>query len=789
MKIENLMELLPDNYTAIDRETILRAYQFANHAHSGQKRASGEPYISHCIEVAAILTDLRVPPTVIITALLHDTVENTALTLDDIRKEFGTDVATQVDGVTKLTQLPQVVRADQFEETIPSKPSVDKSTQLAHTTQEEINKRSRTVASRNETIRKAFLAMSQDIGVVLIKLADRLHNMRTLSYVTPESKRVRIAQETLDIFAPLANRLGIWRIKWELEDLSFRYVDPEKFKEIANNINEHQSSREREINEITVNLKKVLDAAGIEADISGRPKHIYSIYKKMVSKSKAFDQILDLRGIRLIVSDIPKCYTTLGIIHTTWRPIIQEFDDYIAAPKDNYYMSLHTTVIFDDGKPLEVQIRTPEMDEDAEFGIAAHWHYKETGKSVPIEVVNKDLREKAAHSDETSEDTISLPSIESHGSTPAQTKSIRDETYEKRLNWLRKLMEWRQDVEDADEFSEGMKIDVFQDRVYVFTPRGDIIDLPAGATPIDFAYHVHTDVGNRCRGAKINGKLVTLDYNLQTGDQVEILTAKQGGPSRDWLNTNLGMVNTQRARSKIRQWFKKQDYTQNLSQGRSLFEKELSRLGLEDIELDTLVKAFDFKNAEGFYVSIGNGDLSINRIINKLGEIFAGKAGVDPLFKLSAPSEVTGRKDEVFVYGLKGILTTLASCCNPTPGDDITGYITRGRGVTIHRQDCPNILNRDDKERIIKVSWGERRTTYPITVEVKAYDRQGLIGDLSNILKDENINLLDVKIKVSHNLASFSLMLEVDEINHLSRVLNRMENLPNIIDAHRVRPG
>jgi GTP diphosphokinase / guanosine-3',5'-bis(diphosphate) 3'-diphosphatase len=739
MKIENLMEVLPDIYSVVDRELIMRAYQFAEQAHTGQRRASGEPYITHCVAVAAILAEMRVPPAVVIAGLLHDTVEDTSRTLADIRREFGDEVSHLVDGVTKLTNLPRVERGDQhLEEQLEPNGNGDEPVIVI-----ESDPRGRKKDLRNETLRKTFMAMGDDIRVVLIKLADRLHNMRTLGFM-PENKRKRIAQETLDIFAPLANRLGIWRIKWELEDLAFRYINPEKYKEIAENLAERREDREHQIDRILAKLKALLDQSSIHVEISGRPKHIYSIYRKMVEKGRPFDMVRDLRGVRLIVQDIPSCYAALGVIHTHWRPIPHEFDDYIASPKDNFYQSLHTAVLYDDGKPLEVQIRTADMNQRAEYGIAAHWRYKERGK--------------------------------------------RDDDYEQRINWLRKLMEWRQEVEDAQEFVDGMKTDVFQDRVYVFTPRGDIIDLPTGSTPIDFAYHVHTEIGNRCRGAKVNGKLVTLDYSLKTGDQVEILTAKQGGPSRDWLNPTLGLVKTQRARSKIRQWFKIQDREQNLIQGKSILDKELRRLGVVDVDLDDLSQYFEFKNVEELYVGLGCGDLTLGRIINKLSEVDEDKDLLRELHPIAeTKKDITG----VTVLGLKGILTNFARCCNPAPGDEIIGYITRGRGATIHRMDCPNVARmRDrDKERIVKVSWGEAQKTYPISVQIKAYDRQGLMGDIYNVLNNENVNLLDIDVKVTHNLASIRMIIEVGDVAQLSRILTRIENLPNVMEAHRLKPG
>jgi len=535
-------------------------------------------------------------------------------------------------------------------------------------------------------------------------------------------------------------------MKWELEDLGFRYVNPEKYKEIAELLSQRRADRENQVQEIIRRLKDVMEQEGIEAEITGRPKHIYSIYKKMQEKSKSFEMLMDLRGVRLIVPDKPSCYAALGVIHSHWRPIPHEFDDYIAAPKDNLYQSLHTAVIYDDGKPLEVQIRTREMHQAAEYGIAAHWRYKEKGGKL-------------------------------------------EENYQQRVNWLRRLMDWRQDVTDAQEFVDGMKTDVFQDRVYVFTPRGDIIDLPAGSTPIDFAYHVHTEIGHRCRGAKVNGRLVTLDYVLKTGDMVEILTSKHGGPSRDWLNSNLKLVNTQRARSKIRAWFKRLDREQNLTQGKALLDREIKRLGLTvDMEPDDIAHQFDYRTADDLYVGIGCGDISVGRIVNKLGEL--SKEKQDPLLVAQPASEKKmADSTGVTVLGLKGMLTSFARCCKPVSGDDIVGYITRGRGVTIHRQDCPNILRLEDRERIIKVSWGAAPETYPVPVVIKAYDRAGLMGDISTVLSEESINILDVNVKVSHHLASLNLTLEVGDIAQLSRVLTRIENLPNVTEAQRVRPG
>jgi guanosine-3',5'-bis(diphosphate) 3'-pyrophosphohydrolase len=748
MRIEQLMDSLPKAYSHADRELVQRAYRVAERAHEGQKRASGEPYISHCLAVAGILAELHIPPSAVAAGLLHDTVEDTDITLADLERDFGQEIASLVDGVTKLTQLPRVSRGDQHPE---DEVREEEQRQLAErrgklAPEQEVDQmvRSRRYDLVSETLRKTFLAMGEDVRVVLIKLADRLHNMRTLSHI-PENKRKRIAQQTMDIFAPLANRLGIWQIKWELEDLAFRYIDSETYKEIAENLADRRADREREMQKITQKLQSLLERSNIKAEVSGRPKHIYSIYRKMHRKGVPFEMVFDVRGVRILVPDLQSCYAALGVIHTHWRPIPNEFDDYIASPKDNFYQSLHTAVVFDDGRTLEVQIRTAEMDQNAEYGIAAHWRYKEGAD--------------------------------------------RNNDYERRILWLRSLMEWRQDVDDAREFVDGLKSDVFEDRVYVFTPRGDIIDLPAGSTPIDFAYHIHTDVGHRCRGAKVNGKLVSLDYVLKTGEKVEILTAKRGGPSRDWLNPNLGLVKTQRARSKIRRWFKRQARDQNISQGKALMEKELRRLGLAKLNLERLAKEFDYRSVDDLFEAIGNGDVSIGRIVNHLTLDEEEKEDVSAIAHASVDT-LTRERDTVSVLGLKGLLTIMAKCCNPAPGDAIIGYITRGRGATIHRQDCPNVLRIRDRERLVRVSWGEPKNTYPVPVQLKAYDRDGLMRDVSTIIAEEGINMAKVNVDVNKkNLAVFELILEVKDLAQLSKVLDRLENLPNVLEAQRSRPG
>jgi GTP pyrophosphokinase len=730
--IQSFFDTLPDIYNPTDREKIQRAYELAAKMHEGQTRASGEPYINHCVSVANILTEMHVHPEVVIAGLLHDTVEDTPLTLADIRAGFkDMAVDTLVNGVTKLSSLPRVTK-DTLNQN-------DKDTPL---TPEQISSRKKQLA--HETQRKMFMAMTDDPRVILIKLADRLHNMRTLSYTKPE-KQKRIAQETLDIFTPLANRLGIWRIKWELEDLSFRYVAPEKYKEIATLLKERRDIREEQIQQIVTAIENVLHKFGLKAEISGRPKHIYSIYKKMVSKNKTFDALTDIRAVRLIVSSIPECYTALGLIHTHWKPITNEFDDYIAVPKENFYQSLHTAVMFDDGQPLEVQIRTKDMHAKAENGIASHWRYKEGG--------------------------------------------THDRKYEEYLKNLRAMMDWKEDVRDTTEFLESMHTDVFKDRVYAFTPKGDIMDMPSGSTPIDFAYHVHTDVGHHCRGAKVNGKLVPLDHQLKTGDRVEILTAKHGGPSRDWLNASLGLVATQRARAKIKFWFKKQNRDQNLAQGREMLEKELHRLGLTNVNFEDLARQLSYKNTDDLFVDLGCGDLSISRIVNLLSD----QEEITSL-EASPTTKPDHSTEAVSVLGLKNIFTQIGKCCNPAPGEPIIGYITRGRGATIHRQDCPNILRTKEKERLVRVSWGESINTFPVPIRVTAYDRQGLMGDISNLLNNEGVNIADVNVKIDHNtlnvaLANLKIVVEVRNISQLSRILNRIENLSNVIEATRQRAG
>ncbi len=720
LTVQDVLQKLPGSLAGGERTLIERAYAVAEKAHAGQFRASGEPYVQHCLAVAQILAELRMPTPVILAGLLHDTVEDTPLTLEQIEAAFGPEVAKLVDGVTKLATLPRV------------------------------SKDGNQPIDRNvESLRKTFLAMNEDIRVVLVKLADRLHNMRTLGFKPPE-KRQRIARETLEIFAPLANRLGIWRLKSELEDLSFRYSEPEAYRELALQIAEHEPEREKMMDRILDEVKTALKQDGIEGEVSGRPKHIYSIYKKMQRKAVSFAEVYDVRAVRVIVKDKPTCYHTLGVIHNLWKPIPGQFDDYIATPKDNLYQSLHTSVLYADGRPLEVQIRTPDMHEQAEFGIAAHWRYKEGSK--------------------------------------------RDEAYEKHIQWLRKMMEWRQDVSDAAEFVDAMKRDVFQERVYCFTPRGDIIDLPAGCTPIDFAYHVHTSVGHRCRGARVNGKLISLDYRLKTGDQVEILTAKQGGPSRDWLNPDLNLVKSQSAIQKIKLYFRRQEREKIVVQGRLLVEKELKRLGASDFSLEVLARRLEFSKPDELFYALGTGDVHGRHIAEVVlaQEKERERNRPDPLPDLPSAIPAARRQtgaDEITVLGTHGMLTRLAACCTPAPGDPIAGFVTRGRGVTIHRQDCPNVLKHREPERMLKVSWGQAQHTYPVPVRITAYDRPGLVQDISGVLTNERLNMSSFATQIKGNIATIELTMEIADIAVLPRVLTRIEQLPNVIEAYRPKAG
>lgn len=726
VSLQTLLDALPDQSES-SRALVERAYLLAEQAHEGQTRKSGEPYFTHCVAVAQILTEMRLDAEAIAAALLHDVAEDTPVTIDDLRAEFGDTVAVIVDGVTKLKNLPAAPN----------------------------DKRSRTADRSMEYIRKMALAMNDDVRVVLVKLADRLHNMRTLDSMEPEKQR-QIARETLDIFAPLANRLGIWQFKWELEDLSLRFLDPEAYHEIARQINERRADRESYIEDIVTALRAELEKHGItNAAISGRPKHIYSIYKKMERKRVSYDKIFDVRAVRVIVDTKSECYLVLGVVHSLWRPIPGEFDDYISAPKDNFYQSLHTAVVDSRGKTVEIQIRTWEMHEHAEYGIAAHWRYKEGGKA-----------------------------------------GARDDAFERRLNFLRRLMEFGQETVDPAQFVSTMKSEVFPERVYVYTPKGDIIDLPAGATPIDFAYQVHTDVGHRCSRARVNGKEVPLNYQLKTGDQVEIVTTNRGGPSLDWLNENLGYVTTSGARRKIAYWFRKQNRDKHISAGRDVLERELKRLGLLDsMTFDSVAHLFNYERVDDFLAAVGAGDINGGQISKTIleGER-KDRESEQNLLRVTKPkaSVSVDISNGVSVMGTDGTTVNLARCCSPMLGDSIIGYITRGRGVTVHRVDCPNVLNmpESEKERLIDASWSRisQEQRYSVPIEIIAYDREGLLRDISTVIADEQVSMSAVNVNTRQNIATFQLTMELSSMSQLARILSRLENVNSVFEAHRCNP-
>ncbi|MCS6844097.1 MAG: bifunctional (p)ppGpp synthetase/guanosine-3',5'-bis(diphosphate) 3'-pyrophosphohydrolase [Caldilineales bacterium] len=722
--LEELIKRLPRTMSEEDVDLIRRAYELAATAHRDAQRASGEPYILHPLAVAGILADLRLDANTIAAGLLHDVVEdNTAYDIAYLAEHFNPKVAALVDGVTKLEDMRK------FTDGI--SPTADPKVR----------------SQRDETLRKMFLAMAEDVRVVIIKLADRLHNIRTLGALK-DHKRRRIARETLEIYAPLANRLGMWEIKWELEDGAFRWLEPQIYKQIAHDLQQRREERAAYVQRVIEILQEELKKAGIEATVKGRPKHIYSIYRKMQRKGIELEQIYDTEAVRILVNEVSECYAALGIVHGLWRPIPGEFDDYIANPKDNMYRSLHTAVVGPGGRNLEVQIRTYEMDRTAEYGIAAHWRYKE------------------------------------------QTRS-RDVEFENKLAWLRSLMEWRHDVADAGEFVEGMQTDVFGDRVYVFTPKGEIKDLPAGSTPVDFAYAVHTEIGHRCRGARVNGKLVPLDYKLRNGEQVEIITAKRGGPSRDWLNPSLGYTATRSARSKIRAWFRKQSREENIQQGQDILVRELRRLSV-DRSHESIAKLFGMDKVEDFYAAIGFGDINTQQIAAKVLDV--ERKEQEAAEPAEQQPDIPISSDGVTILGVGDLLSRTAMCCNPMPGQEIVGYVTRGRGVTIHRKNCPNVLNmaRKDPERLVQVSWGQAaQRTHPVRITVEAFDRSGLLRDIAALVADEKVNMRDASAVtgIRGNQARVTATLEIRDAQQLSRILTRIERLPNVVEARRGAPS
>ncbi|MDP8924862.1 MAG: bifunctional (p)ppGpp synthetase/guanosine-3',5'-bis(diphosphate) 3'-pyrophosphohydrolase [Chloroflexota bacterium] len=709
-----------------DVDAIRRAFDFAHQAHDGQFRESGEPYITHPLAVAETLADLQLDAGTIVAALLHDVAEDCGVPIDELASRFGGEVARLVDGVTKLSRVPWFQEDGQGGtlSLIEDRPAEKQ-------------------AIWAESMRKMFLAMADDIRVVLIKLADRLHNMRTLDARPPEKRR-RVAQETMEIYAPLANRLGIGQIKWQLEDLAFRHLEPETYKDIARKLAARRVQREKFIAEAIDVLRAELRKAGLEADITGRPKHIYSIYRKMKARSADISQIYDLLALRVLVKTLPECYAVLGLVHSLWRPLPGQFDDYVASPKESGYQSLHTTVLAIHGQPIEVQIRTEEMHQVAEFGVAAHWRYKEGRR--------------------------------------------QDVAFDAKVAWLRQLMDWQKDVAaGAQAFVESLKTDIFQDQVYVFTPRGEIKEMPAGATPVDFAYRVHTEVGNKCVGAKVNGRMVSLDHTLRNGDIVEIITARGSkGPSRDWLNPNLGYVHTANAREKIRQWFRRQQRDENVIRGRELIERELKRLSIDGVKLDDVATLFKYDKVDDFLAAVGYGDIHPHQVASRVAsERRDGPATEAELPNLRAPT--TPNTNGIRVLGVGDLLTRLAKCCNPVPGDEIVGYITRGKGVTVHRAACASVLNEQDKERLVGVDWGRTdQQVFPVTVRVEAWDRVGLARDVAALLADEGLSMTAQSAVVHKDqTATVWATVEVNGLDKLSRVLHRLEGIKDVYSVVR----
>lgn len=717
---EQWLQRLAGHRPEVERETLARALSLARQAHAGQQRHSGEPYLSHVLAVAEILNDLNLDYETLAAALLHDTVEDTAITLARIEQDFGPNVARLVDGVTKMGRISRLHDVQGG----------------GHRDQQDA-----------ESLRKLLLAMVEDVRVVLIKLADRLHNMRTLKFLE-EPRQRSIAKETLEIYAPLANRLGIGQVKWELEDLSLRFLDPQSYRDIAAQLDERRVDRERFIDRVVRHLRRELETAGVQAEVTGRPKHIYSIWKKMQRKNLPFNQIFDVRAVRIIVERDADCYAALGVVHGLWHHIPKEFDDYIANPKENDYRSLHTAVVGPGGQTVEVQIRSRDMHEYAELGIAAHWRYKEGGRFDP--------------------------------------------NIEQRVAWLRQLLEWKDEEASASDFVDRFKSESGSERVYVMTPQGKVVDLPAGATPLDFAYHIHTDIGHRCRGAKINGRIVPLTYELHSGEQVEIITTRQGAPSRDWLNSHLGYLKTSRAQAKVRHWFRQQDYDMNVAAGRTALDRELHRLGIGNFNWEQLAERLHYPNVSDMLAAIGNGDLSTAQLAGAANEL-ATPSNDD--FIAAKPTRSSDVEEKgLRIEGVGNLLTHIAQCCRPVPQDPIVGYITRGRGVTIHRRDCPNLLRlaASERERILEVDWGGAvAAVYPVEIEILAYDRSGLLRDITASLANEKINVIGVNTYTDKTdyAAHMRLTLEIRDIGELSRVLSRIGQLPNVVEVKRKKPN
>jgi guanosine-3',5'-bis(diphosphate) 3'-pyrophosphohydrolase len=723
---------------AVDRDRVREAFVYACEHHADQFRRSGEEFIVHPVSVAKICAGMRLDTETLCAALLHDTVEDTQASLEDIEQRFGEEIAGLVDGVTKLTELTFQSRDE----------------------------------AQAENYRKMMVAMASDIRVILIKLADRLHNMRTIEAM-PKQKQIDKARETLDIYAPIAHRLGIHAIKWELEDLAFQALHPRKYNEIKSLVSQQRDDRERYVNAAGDYLSKELLEVGIHAEISGRAKHFYSIHSKMTKKGREFNEIYDLTAMRVIVGSVKDCYGTVGVIHSLWKPLPGRFKDFVAMPKFNMYQSLHTTVIGPEGRPLEIQIRTIAMHDLAEFGIAAHWMYKEGG----------------------------TPTGRAPGKAGGDA-ALRDP--DGKLKWLRTLVDWQKDVSDPREFVETLKVDLFEDDVFVFTPKGEVKSLAAGATPLDFAYDVHTDVGHRCVGAKVNGKIVPLSYQLRSGDIVEVLTSKrERGPSRDWLS----LVKTTRARNKIKAWYKAESRKDTEHAGRELLQDHLRKQGLPSQKIVAsplmaeVIREMGFRKGDDFYIALGAAKISPQVVINKLMQRL--KAGEAAETQQTAASDLmtSGRRRSrtttssnrygISVDGIDEVMLRMAKCCHPVPGDEIVGYISLGRGITIHRDDCPNAeVLRKDPERFTPVSWdGDAETSFQVEIEVQGWDRHRLLEDMSRTFAEAGINIIEARCTVNPPMIRNQFVVEVGDTRTLDQAISRLRNIDNVFDAYRVTPG
>ena len=722
--VDILLQKIKENCTNVDLDIVNKAFNLAYEAHKEQKRESGEPYIIHPIDVAVILAELGMDTSTIVAGLLHDVIEDTDYTYDDIKNIFSEEVANLVSGVTKITKMEYKSKEEQ----------------------------------QADNFRKMLLAMASDIRVIIIKLADRLHNMRTLKYM-PKEKQKRISKETLDIYAPLAHRLGISKVKWELEDLCFRYLHEEEYYDLVHQISEKRVERETYIAQIIKDLYSKLEEAEIDSDIDGRPKHFYSIYRKMVTKNKSIEQIFDLTAIRILVNSVKDCYEVLGIVHTIYKPIPGRFKDYIAMPKPNMYQSLHTTVIGPQGKTFEIQIRTFEMHKTAEYGIAAHWKYKE-----------------------------------------GDTSDTKGKSFENKLVWLRDMLEWQKETSDAEEFMEGFKINLFTDEIFLFTPKGVVIDLPNGATPIDFAYRIHTDIGNKCIGAKVNGKIVPLDYKLKTGQIVEILTSNSSkGPNMDWLS----IAKSNQAKSKIKAWFKKAKKEENINKGKEVFEKELKKQSVHYVDIakgesyDKFIKRYNINCMDDLYALVGLGAIVASSFIAKLKEENLSKEEKDKNLNKAIEENISKnekkKKDTIYGVTVKGennLMVRFAKCCNPVPGDDILGYITKGRGVSIHRKDCGNLnsLIKEDPQKVVDVSWGTSKgVEYMAEIQVKTEDKSGILSDVMNILMDSKLPLNALNAKSAKgNLAYINIKIKIDTVEQLKELMKKIKRVPGVLDVYRM---